>query len=469
MIKRRDLLKGLAAGTAAAAASTTTFAKSTTAGATPIEIVKAESFPHVDGKALINYERAYDVLEEDGIDGLIALNWLNVYYLTNTVSIGTKFRSDFASFATFPRAREQPRFFVGMVPEGWDLANRVGDELPELMPFSGAMNWQDYINADAAQTAIKPEAFRGGFNMNEDLIDTPREKGWQDAQNKYSAIAEPSRAWALAKALKESGLDRGVIAVDDMRIRTMLESIGAADNIKFVDGRNTFRKIRHVKSAVEIELMRIGGQKNAAAALATARSLEVGMRFEDIERRFTTECAARGNEKQFIIAGVSIGLLPHGEIVPGEAILIDAVSHFRQYHGDFARTIVAGDPPKEVLRRAKANEVGRAAILEKLKPGVKYSEIRKFGFEAMVKAGMPAEAIIVGPHSVGLEHGDDPIRDDTPFPVPSDVVLKAGMTITVDLPYIEVGWGAGHNEDLILITDTGYELLNTDEEPLVIV
>ena len=467
MIKRRDVLKGLAAGTAAA--STTTFAGSTTASAAAIDIVKAESFPHIDGKALINFERAYDVMEEEGVDGLIALNWLNVYYLTSTVAIGTRFRSDFASFATFPRDPSQPRFLVGLVPQGWDLANRAGDELPELMPYSGATNWQDYINADAAQTAIKPDTYRGGWYVNEDLVSTPLEKGWLDAQEKYSAIAEPGRAWALAKALQESGLDRGVIAVDDMRIKYLLESIGAADDITFVEGRNIFRKIRHVKSAVEIELMRIGGQKNAAAALATSRSLEVGMRFEDIERRFRTECAARGNETSFIIAGVSIGLLPHGEIVPGEAFLIDAVSHFRQYHGDFARTIVAGDPPKEVLRRAKANEVGRAAIFEMLKPGVRYSEIRKFGFDAMVKAGMPAEAVIVNPHSVGLEHDDDPVRDDTPFPVASDVILKAGMTITVDLPYIEVGWGAGHNEDLILITDTGFELLHTEEDPLIVI
>jgi Xaa-Pro dipeptidase len=466
-MKRRDILKGLAAGTVGASA--TTFAGSTTARATPVEIVKAESFPHVDGKALINYERAYDVMEEDGVDGLIALDFKNVYYLTNTITIGTKFRSDYASFATFPRDKKEPRFLVGMVPQGWDLANRSGDELPELMPFSGATNWQDFINADAAQMAIKPQTYRGGWNINEELVNTPLEKGWQAAQKKYSAIAEPTRAWALAKALKNSGLDRGVIAVDDMRIKYMLESIGAADNITFVPGANIFRKIRHVKSAVEIELMRIGGQKNAAAALATARALEVGMRHEDIERRFKAECAARGNTTSFIIAGVSIGLLPQGEISPGEAILIDAVSHFRQYHGDFARTLVAGDPPKEVLRRSKANEVGRAAIFEMIKPGVKYSEIRKFGFDAMVKAGMPAEAVIVNPHSVGLEHDDDPIRDDIPFPVASDVVLKAGMTITIDLPYIEVGWGAGHNEDLILITDTGFELLNTDESPLIVI
>jgi outer membrane receptor for monomeric catechols len=47
MIKRRDLLKGLAAGTAAASA--TTFAASTTAGASPIEIVNSILSHHVVG------------------------------------------------------------------------------------------------------------------------------------------------------------------------------------------------------------------------------------------------------------------------------------------------------------------------------------------------------------------------------------------------------------------------------------
>ena len=467
MVERRDVLKGLAAGTVGAA--TTTFSGCASADPAPVMIEKAESYPHVDGKALVNFPHAYDVMEEAGIDGVIAHHFMNVYYLSNTVTIGTKFRADYASFATLPRDPKQPRFLVGTTSQAWDFANRAGHELPELMPFAGVSNWQDYIDADAEQMAVKPEPYRGGWNINPELVDTPRERGWQAAQQKYSAMAEPGQAWAIARALKESGLDRGTIAIDDIRIKHLMESIGAADKITFVPGENIFRKMRYIKSPVEIELMRIAGQKNAEAALATMRACEVGMRFEDIERRFMTECAARGNEISFLLAGVSVGLLPHGEIKPGEAFLVDAVSHFRQYHGDFARTGVAGDPPKEVLRRARANEVGRGVIFEKLRPGYKYSEIRKFGFDAMVKAGMPKEAIIVNPHSIGLEHGDDPTRDDTPFRVAADIVLKPGMTITVDLPYIEAGWGAGHNEDLLLITETGYEALHTEEEPLVVV
>ena len=48
-------------------------------------------------------------------------------------------------------------------------------------------------------------------------------------------------------------------------------------------------------------------------------------------------------------------------------------------------------------------------------------------------------------------------------------MLKKDMVITVDLPFIEVGFGAGHNEDLLLITETGYEVMHSEEQPLVIV
>jgi len=32
---------------------------------------------------------------------------------------------------------------------------------------------------------------------------------------------------------------------------------------------------------------------------------------------------------------------------------------------DFARTVIIGDPPKDVLARAKANKIGRDAVFER--------------------------------------------------------------------------------------------------------
>jgi Xaa-Pro aminopeptidase len=88
----------------------------------------------------------------------------------------------------------------------------------------------------------------------------------------------------------------------------------------------------------------------------------------------------------------------------------------------------------------------------------------------MIKAGMPESNIpVISLHSVGLQHGDDPSRFDVPFKAAANHVLEENMTVTLDLPYLEVGSVAGHNEDLLRITKTGFELLNDPGEPMVIV
>ena len=42
------------------------------------------------------------------------------------------------------------------------------------------------------------------------------------------------------------------------------------------------------------------------------------------------------------------------------------------------------------------------------------------------------------------------------------------MTLTIDLPQVEIGWGATHLENLIAITKDGFEPLGTMSDPLVI-
>jgi len=464
-MKRRDFLTGLGAGTAGLTLGTADTAIAEERGRTVV-VDKAEQYPDLERRPLVNTAQAQRVMEEFDLAGLIALNPVNVYYLTNTMPIGVKMRWQYPAFATYPRDPDQPTFLITTTAQLWDIANQ-DRWTPEVIPYTGPANWQDYLGEDALPPSVQPEAAKRGYAVTRDTPLGWREQAWADSQVNYQSAPTPE--WAVARALKESGITRGRVAVDDMRIAALLEKIGVGDDISFVDGDNIFRHIRYIKSPVEIELMRIAAGKNYAAALATIRSLEAGMVFPDIERRFKTEAAARGNDVTFIIAGVTLGLLPEGEVRAGEPILVDAVSHFRQYHGDFARTVVVGEPNAEIMKRARAQQLAREATLELLKPGVRFSEIRATGFDAYKKAGADPNTLIVNPHSVGMQHTDHPYRDDTPFSVGADLELRAGMTITVDLPYIEVGFGAGHNEDLMLITDDGYELLHAAEGPLIIV
>jgi hypothetical protein len=75
---RRDVLGGIAAG--AAAAGTATRIEPATAN-WGMPGLKAP----FDRRAVINRPRALRVMEEAGVDGIVALNPINVFYLSNFV------------------------------------------------------------------------------------------------------------------------------------------------------------------------------------------------------------------------------------------------------------------------------------------------------------------------------------------------------------------------------------------------
>ncbi len=422
------------------------------------------SIPKVNpsGKSLANKARAHDVMERLGLDGLIAGNPLNVYYLTSTVTLGVKFRSDPGGFATLPRDPAQPCFFICTTAETWDIANH-DREIPETIFYTGTRPSQELA------PGVEPVASRPRDYAHRDGVSyTQREKSWIETQDRVNASVAPGAAWAIVRALKRSGMTRGRIGVDDMRIKLMLDDIGFS-GVTFVPADDVFKLIRMVKTAPEIELMRIAGRNNEAAAMAAMRRTRPGMRFEDFQNMFRQECADRGSTMTSIILGMPGGMMPDETAVKGKPYIVDAVSTFGEYAGDFARTLVLGEPSREILARARANRRAREAAFEIIKPGVKFATLRDVAFNTMVKAGIPERLVFVTPHSVGLSHTDQPFRlagiDNTPI----EHVLEENMVLTIDLPYIEVGWGSGHNEDLFRVTRTGYEALNAESDPLVVV
>jgi len=440
------------------------------ASSTTVDIDSRFNDPDLGYPIPINKERAYEVMAQLGIDGLIALRPHNVFYLANTVPTLTLFGEEYPGFATFPRDPSQPSFLITSTGNTWETENNER-EVPEVITFSSAANWPEYLNATPQQARIEPQSIGNagfGFAIKESGDLTKREQGWKRAQETYNPTSAPSAAWALARALRLSGLERGRIAVDDMRVAYLLKGIGF-DGVTAIDGDNVFRKIRHIKTPHEISLLRVAQRITRESALAAAHSLQVGMTYQDFRQRLFTEAVARGGDPGFVLLGVTQGLLPTGVVRSGDSYLLDCSVHYRMYQGDFARTVMIGEPRPESLKRFRAQQVGRNAAFELIRPGVPFRDVERVAREAMLKAGMPKNVPAVALHSVGLQHGDDPQRDHLPFKVRDDIVLAENMTVTLDLPYIEVGEGAGHNEDLLRITRTGFELLNDPSDPLIVV
>ena len=114
---------------------------------------------------------------------------------------------------------------------------------------------------------------------------TEREKGWKRAQEIYGDSSGAGPAWSLVHAMKQSGMMKGRIAVDDMRIALLLQAIGV-EGVTFVDGDNIFRQIRHVKTENEIALLRVAQKLTQDSAMTMARALAQCMTYEEASQRF---------------------------------------------------------------------------------------------------------------------------------------------------------------------------------------
>jgi Xaa-Pro aminopeptidase len=454
---RREVMMGVAAGLGATGIAATASAAT---GAATAQAVKAL---REDGRLPVNRERAYKLMKEAGIDALVGAGEFNSRYLTNMRSVMSEMGMPFRIIGVMPADPSKP--IIAIMPSV-DIGRHTtpGREWPELVTYSGPSNVELYANLTNIPAGQDVPAVPARFwPADESAKLNDIEKLWEENSAKRPTMNAASPELALRKVLQELGLSKARIGIDEPAIADALAQYGMAE-IKPVPADNLFRKLRMVKSPVELDRMRTVSKLNSEAGRATMQRLALGMEFEDVQAVFFEELAKRGGRPAFLVAGMTSGLRS-GRLVKHEPFLIDCVGRFQGYCGDFARTLVFGTPPKELEKRSKIIGQLAQATFETLKPGVKYSEIRAVGAATLKKLGGDFQ-VGVGPHSVGMQHSDDAGRDDMPFPVRADTVLEAGMVITVDLPTLEPGWGSTHMESLILITKDGAEWLDKHDDPL---
>lgn len=272
---------------------------------------------------------------------------------------------------------------------------------------------------------------------------------------------------ALVGAVKDMGLWGGAIGVDDPVLAGVLARHGHPGPL--LPAENILREIRLIKSDLEVALMTRAAEANVQALNAVGRAARAGATHREMHALYRTEAAARGNTAVFLnIDRASSELLPR-QLRDGQALFLDAVSHFQNYHGDFARTVFIGDPTPTAARAAEAAAFAWQAVREQLKPGLRFSQIVALGQAALVQAGYDV-TIGFGPHSVGLAHTDEPGEDAGGFWRKPDIELRAGMILSVDCPVLDCGiGGSAHCEDLVLITPDGCEPIHSLHEPVIVV
>jgi Xaa-Pro aminopeptidase len=413
---------------------------------------------------LVNADRLRSFMKRDGLDAVIAADPANVFYLSNHYPQLDRMGWKGAGIAIFPAAPQRPLtlvmhsflYYYTHSPEWDDWPDRL--VFPYTQPVDPANPPADGSEPPAAQGRV--------MRVRDPALMSARDKLRADALK----LARPTSAdasWALVKALKELGLDKARVGIDDPELQVTLGLRGFAGST--APAEDTLRWTRLAKSATEIKLMRLAAQSNVDAAVAAARSVrEVGTT-RGLRARFYSEAASRGNLGVFMVVNGASTEVVEEPIRDGMAFSIDCVSSCRFYHGDFARTLFVGEPPAAVKRATKAIEIAWGEIRSQLRAGMRFADIPRIGREALKKQGVDLNVSFT-PHSVGLFHTDHPQPSLLSPRGPENLVLEEGTILSVDHPVLESGLGGTmHLEDLTLIKRDGSEAIHQVPPPVLMV
>ncbi len=414
---------------------------------------------------LLNRDRAVEVMDRHGLTGLVAREHVNIYYLTDYWDTQADGRWPYLVYGLLPRDTDQPAALV-LPTVKLERLSVWPTWVPNIVAFSDYSGRERHAAAAFDPTREEPAAARwAGWPVRDGATLTPLEQSWADRAAAHADRLAATPAWGLKRALVDAGMTQGRIGSDDPRVIEWLHEMGLP-GVEPVDATNIFREIRMVKSDEEVAILEQAAQINEAAAIAAAGAAGEGATWPEIETVYHVEMSKRGGRNGHIISG--LGGLPHGKVVPGEPLLIDALGEYRNYFGDFGRTVIVGEPDALLRRRADAMWAGFERACEIIRPGLKRSVLIAEVIEAVQKAGFD-DFFYVSPHSLGLEHTDHPIpMGPTVHGEWNDYALQAGMVINVDMPFFEWGWGTMHLEDTVVVTETGFRPLTSMSDALIV-
>ena len=405
---------------------------------------------------LFNIENAHKVLTRHGFDALLVSGPINLYHLTSIRPVTNEmFPRPFEAYALLCKDEKQP---VRLLMNDFQSYFLAADETPG--------DWlETRIYTGPGQD--DPAEPRPPF-----MLRIPQDaKLSYDEQSRRDHIARMTQGRALSPAsglvdmLRDAGLADGRVATDSAIAPIYCEAAGFATS--FFGADQVLGEIRRLKSPIEIELMRFAASTNARAAMQASKSLRGGQHHSDLRSAYFEQASILGGKGVFMAIDRATSVRFDRELSDGQAFLIDGVSEFHGYHGDFGRTVFIGEPSR---RMAKAvNTIGLAwkSIREKMQIGATYGELISAGHEAIRRSGQDL-LVAFNVHSVGLWHTDDPFEQSEDRRL--NTRLEEGMVLSIDCPLFDEGiGGSAHFEDLTLVTREGPVSLNEQFPEAIIV
>ena len=230
--------------------------------------------------------------------------------------------------------------------------------------------------------------------------------------------------------------------------------------------------LRQIKTPREIEFIKMAQAITDKAFAHILNFIKVGKTEKEIALElefFMRKNGSQGVAFDTIAVSGKNSSLPHGvptdkPLENGDFLTMDFGARFEGYCSDMTRTVALGQVSKTQYEIYDIVLQAQLEALKSIKPNVQCKEIDKIARDIISNKGY-GECFGHGlGHSVGIEIHENPAfntRDETP--------IKNGMVITVEPGiYLPDKFGV-RIEDMVVITDDGFENITESDKNLIII
>lgn len=277
-------------------------------------------------------------------------------------------------------------------------------------------------------------------------------------------------AWgeSLGHAAADLLRDVGGPVVADAPPQVIPELQDAAPALNMTSDPDLFLRLRMVKTAEEIARLRTSARITEEAIAASVGEIRPGATQASIAAAFAGAVVTRGAgiraDNVSIDEGAALGNvnMPEDRVRAGSIIRYDVGAIYCGYAADIARCYSVGPPTDRTRSEYNALLRGQQAALDRMRPGVRASELFEVAVAEVRQSGLPTYQRTHVGHGIGIAGGyDKPLlaaQDGTP--------IEAGMVLCVETPYYEVGRIGLQVEDMVVVTDDGFEFLSRSSRHL---
>jgi len=290
---------------------------------------------------------------------------------------------------------------------------------------------------------------------------------------KIATHEETDDAFALAAGLARDalGADPALVGVADrmwaehvLRLRTALPQAHQT-----TAGR-VLRPLRVIKQADEVDALRRAGAAIDRVHERMGEWLRPGRTEAQVARDIAEAIIEEGHASVnfTIVASGPNGASPHHHtasrvIEAGDAVVVDIGGTMPDgYCSDCTRTYVAGgDPDPSFARYYDVLLAAQKASCDAVRPGVTAASVDAAARDVITDGGYGEHFVHRTGHGIGLEEHEEPW-----IVAGNDTVLAPGMAFSIEPGIYLPGKHGARIEDIVVVTDTGVERLDTGPREL---